>query len=133
MVVSSVLLYAIVGAAVSVYFPFGAVAYGRFKMGYDPAAPRAKFDQLAPFAQRATWAHQNSFEVFLMFLAAALLAYVTNQTATWVAWVAIAFVVSRFLYSVFYIINWPVARSLMFAIGSLGNIALFWTSLRSLG
>jgi len=32
------------------------------------------FDKLPPYAQRATWAHQNSFEAFIMILAAALMA-----------------------------------------------------------
>ena len=42
------------------------------------AAPRAVFDRLPPYAQRATWAHQNAFEAFMLFAAAALMAYVTG-------------------------------------------------------
>ncbi|NEP36695.1 MULTISPECIES: MAPEG family protein [Moorena] len=59
---SGILLYCIVGATVLIYLPFLVVGYSRFKLGYDQSAPRAMFDQLPPYAQRATWAHQNSFE-----------------------------------------------------------------------
>lgn len=61
---SALLLYGIVAAAVLVYVPFLVVVYGRVKAGYDIAAPRALFDKLPAYAQRATWAHQNSFESF---------------------------------------------------------------------
>jgi uncharacterized MAPEG superfamily protein len=69
-------------------------------------------------AQRATWAHQNSFEAFMIFAAAALMAYVTGQNSSLATGAAIAFVIARSLYSVFYILNIPVGRSLMFGIGS---------------
>ncbi|NJK28581.1 MAG: MAPEG family protein, partial [Coleofasciculaceae cyanobacterium SM2_3_26] len=74
---SAILLDAIAAAAVTIYVPFLAVAYGRFQVGYDTAAPRALFDKLPPYAQRASWAHQNSFEAFIVFTPAALMAYIT--------------------------------------------------------
>ncbi|QYO68933.1 hypothetical protein [Leptolyngbya sp. 7M] len=52
---SALLLYGIVAAAVLIYVPFPVVAYGRVKAGYDIAAPRALFDKLPAYAQRATW------------------------------------------------------------------------------
>ena len=67
------------------------------------AAPRAMFDKLPPYAQRATWAHQNSFENFMVFSAAALMAYVTGVNSQTSLFAAIAFVVARLLYSIFYI------------------------------
>jgi uncharacterized MAPEG superfamily protein len=63
--------------------------------------PRAMFDKLPPYAQRATWAHQNSFETFMIFAAAALMAYVTGQDSKAAVTAAITFVVARLLYSVF--------------------------------
>lgn len=127
--VPTLLLFCIAAAAVLIYFPFGAVAYGRAQVGYDTAAPRALFDKLPPYAQRATWAHQNSFETFMVFAVAALMAYVTGQTSVWVAIAAIAHVIARFFFSVFYILNIPRARSLMFGIGSMSTLTLFAFSL----
>ncbi|MEA5581189.1 MAPEG family protein [Nodularia harveyana UHCC-0300] len=129
MPVSSVFLYSIAAAAVLIYLPFLLVAYARVQIGYEAlATPRAKFDQLPPYAQRATWAHQNSFEAFMLFATAALMAYVTGVNSQIAVVAAIAFVVVRLLYSIFYILNIPLLRSLMFAIGSLGSATLIISS-----
>lgn len=105
-------------AALLVYAPFLVVAFGRVQVGYDVAAPRALFDKLPAYAKRASWAHQNSFESFGLFAAAALMAYVTQVNSVWAVAVVLAYVMARSLYSVFYILNVPLLRSLMFAVGS---------------
>jgi uncharacterized MAPEG superfamily protein len=124
-----ILLASIAAATVAIYFPYGAVVYGRMQVGMDYAAPRALFDKLPDFAKRATWAHQNSFETFPPFAAAALMAYVTGVTSDSAGIAAIAFVVSRFLFSIFYILNVPPLRSLMFGVGTAATITLFSQSL----
>ena len=127
--VDIILLYSIVGAVVLAYAPFLVVGWGRLQAGYDQAAPRAMFDQLPPYAQRATWAHQNSFEALTIYGLAALMAYSTGVTSDWARIAAIAFVTARLFYSVFYISNIPIGRSLMFAIGSLSAWTLFGLSI----
>ena len=127
--VSTILLYSIVAAAISVYLPFLLVAYARAKVGYDTSAPRAMFDQLPDYAKRATWAPQNGFETFMIYSAAALMAYVTGVSSSLAAVCAIAFVILRLLFSLFYITNVPIARSLMFGLGSLCTYTLFGLSL----
>lgn len=129
--VSAILLYSIAGAAVLIYFPYLLVAYARFQVGMDLSAPRAMFDKLPAYGQRATWAHQNSFETFLVYLAAALLAYLTKADSSLVAGCAIAYPVSRLFFSIFYIVNIPLARSLMFGVGSFCTAALFVASLKA--
>jgi uncharacterized MAPEG superfamily protein len=125
----TIFLYSIAAAAVLIYLPFLVVGYARTRVGYDISAPRAMFDKLPPYAQRATWAHQNSFESFMIFAAAALMAYVTGVNSEIAVGAAIAYVVARFLYSVFYILNIPLLRSLMFGIGSLGSATLIILSI----
>jgi uncharacterized MAPEG superfamily protein len=125
----SVLLSCVAISAVLIYLPFLVVAYGRLQTGLDMEKPRALFDRLPPYAQRATWAHQNAFETFMVFAVGALMAYVTQQDAPEVAWAAIAFVMARTLYPVFYILNIPIGRSAMFAIGTVSTITLFTFSL----
>ncbi len=134
----TVLLYCIVADALLVYFPFLVVAYGRVNTSRQMesplqmfAAPRALTDKLPKFAQRATWAHQNSFEAFILFSAAALMAYVTGVDSTAALIAAIAHVVARALYPVFYILDVAPLRSLMFGVGSLGTFTLFILSLRT--
>lgn len=123
--VNLILLCSIIGAVVLTYAPFLVVAWGRFKVGYDRSAPRAIFEQLPDYAKRATWAHQNSFEALTIYGLAALMAYATGVESVWAKIAAIAWMVARLLYSVFYIINIPLGRSLMFAIGSLCGWTLF--------
>ncbi len=127
--VDVILLYSIVGAVILVYAPFLVVAWGRLRSGYDQSAPRAMFDKLPAFAQRATWAHQNSFEALTIYGLAALMAYATGVESDWAKMAAIAFLVARLLYSVFYILNIPIGRSLMFALGSLCGWTLFALSI----
>ena len=127
--VSLILLLSIVGAVILTYAPFLVVAWGRLKNGYDQSAPRAMFDKLPDYARRATWAHQNSFEALTIYGLAALMAYATGVTSDWAKIAAIAFLVARALYSVFYIINFPIGRSLMFAVGSLCGWTLFGLSI----
>jgi uncharacterized MAPEG superfamily protein len=123
------LLYALVGAVITVYLPFVVVGYGRMKLGYNASAPRTMFEKLPGYAQRATWAHENCFEALSVFTAAALMAYVTGVESSLATGAAIAFVVARVLYSFFYIADLPMARSLMFATGNLCNGILFVLSL----
>ena len=127
--VSAVLLYSIVGAVILTYAPFLVVGWARFQIGYDQSAPRAMFDKLPDYAKRATWAHQNCFEALTIFSAAALMAYVTGVGSNWAIIAAIAFLVSRLLYSVFYILNISLLRSLMFAVGSISGYVLFGLSI----
>lgn len=127
--VSAILLYSVLGAVILAYTPFLVVGWGRLQAGYDQAAPRAMFDKLPPYAQRATWAHENSFEALIIYGLAALMAYSTGVNSDWAKIAAIAFVVARLLYSVFYILNIPLLRSLMFAIGSLSAWTLFGLSI----
>ncbi|WP_192901302.1 MULTISPECIES: MAPEG family protein [Okeania] len=129
---SSILLNCIVIGAVLVYAPFLVVAYGRLKVGYEPGAPRAMFEKLPDYAKRATWAHQNSFETFIVFTAASLMAYLTQQDSILAIGAAVAFVIARFFYSIFYILNVPIGRSLMFVVSSSGTTILFILSLISI-
>lgn len=128
---SATLLYCIAVAAVLIYLPFLVVGYARVKVGYDMSAPRAIFDKLPVYAQRAAWAHQNAFEGFMIFASAALMAYVTGQNSSLAVGAALTYTIARLLHSVFYILDIPLARSLMFGIGTLCNVTLFVLSILS--
>lgn len=127
------LLYSIAGAAALPYLPAFVIAYGRFQVGMDFAAPRAMFDRLPPYAQRATWAHQNGFEAVIVYIPAALMAYLVGVDSLGAAAGAIAFLVARLLHTVFYIANLPLGRSLMFGIGTACSLTLYVLSLLTVG
>jgi uncharacterized MAPEG superfamily protein len=129
---STILLGSIAVAAALVYAPFLVVAIARLKGGVvDLAAPRAAFDKLPDYAKRATWAHQNSWEAFSLYSVAAIMAYATHIDSPTVVNCAIGFTVARLLYSIFYITNIPIGRSLMFGIGSVAIYTLLTLSITS--
>lgn len=127
--VSTVLLAAIAAGAFLIYLPYIVVAYARFQVGMDMSAPRALFDKLPDYGKRATWAHQNSFESFIIFAPAALMAYSTGVSSPQAIYAAIAYIIARFFYSVCYILNIPAGRSLMFGVGTVSIITLFSLSI----
>jgi uncharacterized MAPEG superfamily protein len=128
---STVLLGSIAAAAALVYLPYVLVAITRFQVGFDISAPRATFDTLPDYGKRATWAHQNSWEAFILYSAAALMAYTTHQDSPTMINCAIGFIVARLFYSIFYIIDFPIGRSLMFGIGSVAIFTLMSASITS--
>jgi uncharacterized MAPEG superfamily protein len=128
---STILLGSIAVAASLVYFPYLVVVITRFQAGFDISAPRAIFDKLPDYGKRATWAHQNSWEAFILYSAAALMAYITHQDSPTIVNCAIGFTGARLLYSIFYIINFPIGRSLMFGIGSVAIFTLMSASITS--
>lgn len=130
--VKALLLGSIAAAAFLIYFPYIFVAIARFQVGMDLGAPRAMFDRLPDYGKRATWAHQNSFETFTPYAAAALMAHVTGVVSTTAGWAAIAFVLARVGFSVAYLANVPPVRSLCFGIGAAATITLFAQALGSL-
>lgn len=109
--------------------PYIVVAYGRVSVGIDMNAPRAMFDRLPDYAKRATWAHQNSFEVFALFATAAITAYVTNSASDQTSLDVLIFLVARVLFSLFYILDLPWLRSPMWAISMVCIGRLFSASL----
>lgn len=127
--IQTVLLGAIATAAFLVYLPFMAVGYARATKGYDTSAPRAMFDQLPDWGKRATWAHQNGWEAFAIFTAAALMAYVVGVDSDSARWAVVLHLIARTLFPLFYIFNIPPLRSLMFGIGSLASYSLMYLSI----
>jgi len=126
---SQILLYGIAIAGGLIYLPYIVVAYGRVSVGIDMNAPRAMFDRLPDYAKRATWAHQNSFEVFALFATAAITAYVSNSASDQTSLDVLIFLVARVLFSLFYILDLPWLRSPMWAISMVCIGRLFSASL----
>ena len=103
--------------------PLGAArSQSNFTMA-DIAAPRAMFERLPAWGQRASWAHQNCFEAFVLHAPAALLCLLVGATAPWAAAVALLHPLLRLIYIGAYVGNQPLLRSLCWA------TALFCTAL----
>jgi uncharacterized MAPEG superfamily protein len=124
------LLLSVAIAALLVYLPYMVTAYGRFQVGYDPSAPRSQFDKLPDYAKRATWAHQNSWEVFILYVAAVMMLCVSGRSSETTDLTAVVFLVSRFLFSIFYILDLPYLRSPAWLVSIICTAVLMSTSLR---
>ncbi|NJK63428.1 MAG: MAPEG family protein [Synechococcaceae cyanobacterium SM2_3_1] len=136
---TAVPLLSIAAAILLVYLPVGIVVQERQKLGYDSSAPRAMFDQLPDRAKRATWAHQNGFETLTPFATTALIAYVTGPHSSpvllglsgdlLIALFCTLFLLFRIVYSLAYINDQPLLRSLAFGVGSLCTMGILGIAL----
>ena len=134
-----ILLYSLPIAAFLIYLPYMVVATERVKLAQsmeDPmeafGRPRFYTSKLPDYAQRANWAHQNSFESFIIYAPAAVIAYITGQESTAALLTVVAYLIARLLFSVFYILNVAPLRSLMFGIGSISIFSLYFMSCKAI-
>jgi len=93
---------------------------------YDNARPRdpAFYDE--PLRARALGAHQNGIEAFPFFAAAVLLAEFRNAPQNLINELAVLFLIVRVAYVLTYIGNRPRLRSILWNIGFIINIAIFF-------
>ena len=96
------------------------------------ARPRFYADKLSDLAKRANWAHQNSFESFIIYAPAAVIAYITDQDSTFALLIVVTYLIARLMFSVFYILNIAPLRSLMFGIGSFSIFSLYFMSCKTI-
>ncbi|CAM3106448.1 MAPEG family protein [Legionella anisa] len=84
---------------------------------YDNHYPRAQQARLQGMGARAVAAHQNSFEALLVFATATLTAIATHHIGVTIQILAIIFIVSRVIYSYFYLMDMASLRSTIWFIG----------------
>ncbi|WP_133490104.1 MAPEG family protein [Alcanivorax sp. 24] len=113
----------------AILLPYAFTGFAKFQGGFGPRQnhnPREFLDTLEGARKRAHWAQQNSFEITPAFAAAVIIAHLaqTSPQPT-IDGIAIAFVLSRFMYGVCYIADWASARSLVWFFGIGCIIALF--------
>ena len=106
--------------------PFKAVGFAR---SFDNSKPRDPdfYDQ--PLRSRALGAHQNGIETFPFFAAAVLLAEFRNAPQSLINELAVLFVIVRVAYVLTYIGNRPTLRSILWNIGFVINLAIFFLPL----
>ena len=93
---------------------------------YDNARPRdpAFYDE--PLRARALGAHQNGIEAFPFFAAAVLLAEVRAAPQNLINELAVLFLIVRIAYVLTYVGDRPRLRSILWNVGFLINIAIFF-------
>lgn len=112
--------------------PYLFVGYAKFSGGrfrpQDNHDPRAFLAQVEGAQKRALNAQLNSFEVNPAFAAAVLVAEFAQGDQFWTNTLALSFLASRVIYGVCYIKDWASVRSLVWSIGMLCIVGLFFVA-----
>ena len=87
--------------------------------GYDNRHPRQQHEQLTGFGARALAAHKNSYEAIAYFAPAVVTVLAVGAVDETAKWLAIAFVLCRFVYIAMYWVDADKIRSIFWVI-SLG-------------
>jgi uncharacterized MAPEG superfamily protein len=96
---------------------------------YDNSKPRDPAFYEDAIRARALGAHQNGLEAFPFFAAAVLLAEFRDAPQNLINELAVLFVIVRVAYVLTYIGNRPRLRSILWNIGFVINIAIFFLPL----
>ena len=108
-------------------FPY--VAAGIAKKGfegYDNAMPRQWLSKQIGFRARANAAQANLFESLPLFFAAVIIAHIANAPQARIDLLALGFVAARVAYLICYVANWPTARSIVWLLGLICVVSLFF-------
>jgi len=108
-------------------FPY--VAAGIAKKGfegYDNSMPRQWLAKQTGFRARANAAQANLFESLPLFFAAVIIAQIANAPQARIDLLALGFVVARIAYVICYLANWPTARTIVWLLGLICVVALFF-------
>jgi uncharacterized MAPEG superfamily protein len=89
------------------------------------------FERLPAWGKRANWAHQNSFEAFILFAPACLLALVAGVHGTLAHALALAWPVLRLAYIGAYVADLAPLRSLCWAGAMVCTGVLYVEGLRA--
>ena len=96
---------------------------------YDNAKPRDPAFYSEPLRARALAAHQNGLETFPFFAVAVLFAEFRGAPQHLINELAVLFLIVRIAYVLTYIGNRPRLRSILWNIGFMINVAIFFLPL----
>lgn len=92
---------------------------------FDNRNPRDWLAGQSGFRRRANAAQLNGFEAFPLFAAAVVIADLAGADQPRIDQLAVAFVLARVVYTIFYFADMPLLRSLAWAAGIGCSVALF--------
>ncbi len=113
----------------------GLAKYGTFSTprregGYDNHNPRAWLARQTDWRARANAAQTNSFEGLPFFIGAVIIAHQLGAHQARLDILAFIYIVLRLLYIMMYVANLATARTWMWSLGLLVNIAILFTGYR---
>ena len=82
------------------------------------------------WGQRLNRVHQNAVEVFAPFAALVLVAQITSKADAMTAFWAALFFWARLAHAVVFAFGWPFVRTVIFTIGFVAVVGIFWEIVR---
>ncbi len=104
----------------------GVSKYGYGDIKYDNESPRDHLSSLSGKAKNAYNAEQNCYETFPAFAAAVIIAHQIGNDQFMINMLCVVFLLTRILHGYFYITNKGSLRSIVFVLGLIANICLFF-------
>ena len=113
----------------------GIAKYGMFatapgKGGYDNNNPRSWLARQTDWRGRANAAQANTFEALPFFFAAVIIAHILQSGQTRLDILALMFVMLRIAYIIMYVADLAKARSAIWALAMLVNVAILFAGYR---
>ncbi|MDB5742662.1 MAG: rane protein-like protein [Polaromonas sp.] len=108
----------------------GLMRTSRREGGYDNNNPRAWLARQTDWRARANAAQANTFEALPFFFAAVIIAHQLQAPQTRLDSLALLFVVLRMVYIVLYVRDLAKARSIIWALALMINIAILFSGFR---
>lgn len=94
--------------------------------GYDNGLPRQWLAKQTGFRARANAAQANLFESLPLFFAAVIIASIAHAPQARIDLLAVGFVLARIAYLACYVADWPTTRSIVWLIGIICVVSLFF-------
>tara|TARA_B100000945_G_C20251152_1_gene534590 strand:- start:273 stop:647 length:375 start_codon:yes stop_codon:yes gene_type:complete len=104
----------------------GVSKYGYSNVNYDNESPRGHLSSLSGKAKNAYNAEQNCYETFPAFAAAVIIAHQIGSDQSMIDILCMLFLLMRILHGYFYIASKGSLRSIVFVVGLIANIWLFF-------
>lgn len=112
-----------------ILFPYFFTILAKFTPYFDNTKPREYLEKLSGWRKRAHYVQLNSFEINPAFMASVIIAHQLEAPQLALDKLAMAFVVSRIFYGIFYITNKASLRSISWLLGLGCVIGLFIISI----
>lgn len=110
---------------ITAILPIALVSFAKTGGAGDNHDPRAGIESLPDRQRRGYFAHLNAYENFPFFAVAVIVATTMGAPLYLVNVLAVVYVALRIIHALLYIGDIPTARSSVFLVGYLVNIAIF--------
>ncbi|MBX9870949.1 MAG: MAPEG family protein [Burkholderiaceae bacterium] len=121
-----VLIAALLPIACAILAKSGMLGKPRKEGGYDNDNPRAWLARQTDWRARANAAQQNSFEALPFFIGAVIIAHLMGAHQLRLDMLAFLYVFLRLIYVMAYVSGMSTARSVLWTLALLTNIAIFF-------